>query len=208
MPRSGHSYFLRHLHWRTPSSVSIPKALLPSTFPRSLRTECAGAQASAEGKAQACAFEGSLSFWTYCRTSHQYSWIFEADAVKAQHDSIELTFSRKRGGNQGAEGDDTGQGWFVQNDLSLLDAEGEYFYDAQAELLYMHSANLPSELVVPSLANIIELRGTPAQPVRSSTASASARLSTPPFATTGSSGKRARTAAMAVWSHSPTLPPF
>ena len=106
MPRSGHSYFLRHLHWRTPSSVSIPKALLPSTFPRSQK--------------------GSLSFWTYCRTSHQYSWIFEADAVKAQHGSIELTFSRKRGGNQGAEGDDTGQGWFVQNDLSLLDAEGEY----------------------------------------------------------------------------------
>ena len=169
MPRSGHSYFLRHLHWRTPSSVSIPKALLPSTFPRSLRTECAGAQASAEGKAQACASEGSLSFWTYCRTSHQYSWIFEADAVKAQHDSIELTFSRKRGGNQGAEGDDTGQGWFVQNDLSLLDAEGEYFYDVQAEMLYMHSANLPSELVVPSLANIIELRGTPAQPVRNVT---------------------------------------
>ena len=142
MPRSGHSYFLRHLHWRTPSSVSIPKALLPSTFPRSLRS-------------------GSLSFWTYCRTSHQYSWIFEAEAVRAQHDSIELTFSRKRGGNQGAEGDDTGQGWFVQNDLSLLDAEGEYFYDVQAEMLYMHSANLPSELVVPSLANIIELRGTP-----------------------------------------------
>ena len=144
MPRSGHSYFLRHLHWRTPSSVSIPKALLPSTFPRSLRSN-----------------EGSLSLWTYCRTSHQYSWIFEADAVKAQHGSIELTFSRKRGGNQGAEGDDTGQGWFVQNDLSLLDAEGEYFYDVKTELLYMHSANLPSELVVPSLANIIELRGTP-----------------------------------------------
>ena len=58
-------------------------------------------------------------------------------------DGIGYTFNA--GGNQGGEGNDAGEEWFLTNIMEELDAPNEFFYDADAQLLYFF-ANVSAEL--------------------------------------------------------------
>jgi len=91
-------------------------------------------------------------------------------------------FSSKRGGNQGGEGNDSGGEWFITNVIEELDADNEFFYDATTKKLYFlpnqtavapssssHVDGLiapPSEAVVPTLDQLIDVAGSQAKPVR------------------------------------------
>lgn len=79
-----------------------------------------------------------------------------------------LTFGR--GGNQGGEGSDSASEWWVEGVQEELDAPNEFYYDADTETLslyYNGTGTPPADgLVIPTLANMIELRGDQEKPVR------------------------------------------
>ncbi len=92
-----------------------------------------------------------------------------------------FVFDTAQGGNQGGEGNEGAGEWFVENLREELDAPNEYFYDAATkQLLFLWngtdatgsgSGNTPPTdgVVVPTLANFIELRGSKDRPVRNVT---------------------------------------
>lgn len=83
-----------------------------------------------------------------------------ADSVPAAA-GVSSSFFFTGGGNQGAEGNERADEWFIENVFEELDAPGEFFFDAGAGALYVlfNTSAPPSEVVVPTLATLIELRG-------------------------------------------------
>ena len=78
------------------------------------------------------------------------------------------------GGHQGGEGDDAGGEWFIEGVMQELDAPNEYYYDAAGKKLYFYpnaSGAPDAEVVVPTLATLLSIKGTKAQPVRNVTIS-------------------------------------
>jgi len=76
------------------------------------------------------------------------------------------------GGNQGGEGSDTAAEWWIDNVFEELDAANEFFFDPDLKLLYFYYNGTeipPSQVVVPILANLIELRGNQLHPVQNIT---------------------------------------
>ena len=99
------------------------------------------------------------------RPGHWYTWMFEVNGTTAG--GRNLTFGR--GGNQGGEGADAGAEWWIENVAEELDAPGEWFFDGGAgtlDLVHNGTGPPPTEgVVVPTLATLLELRGTQATPV-------------------------------------------
>jgi len=80
-----------------------------------------------------------------------------------------FTFSTKRGGNQGGEGNDEGGEWFVSNVKEELDAANEFYYDEHAKKLYYipnGTATPSSDVVVPTLDQLLDIQGTQSKPVK------------------------------------------
>jgi hypothetical protein len=105
--------------------------------------------------------------------------MFEVESYNASHSfsgggsgggsSQAYLFATDKGGNQGGEGSDSAGEWWIEGMREDLDAENEYWFDATTKQLYFHyngTGAPPSEAVVPKLANMIELQGAQAYPVR------------------------------------------
>ncbi len=78
-------------------------------------------------------------------------------------------FSTDKGGNQGGEGSESAGEWWIEGMKEDLDAPNEYWYDEEAKELYFYyngTGTPPTEAVVPTLANLIELQGAQSYPVR------------------------------------------
>eukprot|EP00931_Biecheleriopsis_adriatica_P028735 TRINITY_DN17128_c0_g1_i4.p1 TRINITY_DN17128_c0_g1~~TRINITY_DN17128_c0_g1_i4.p1 ORF type:complete len:907 (+),score=123.99 TRINITY_DN17128_c0_g1_i4:215-2722(+) len=76
------------------------------------------------------------------------------------------------GGNQGSDGNDEGAEWFIEGVIEELDAPNEYFFDTETKLLHFKvnsTAPPASEIVVPTLANLFDIIGSQASPVRNVT---------------------------------------
>jgi hypothetical protein len=107
------------------------------------------------------------------RQYHWYSWMF---AVAGVNGSV-LTFGEPGpggGGHQGGEGCEQGDEWWVEGVLEELDAENEYWHDAQAGVLYFYpnasdaspsDGSPPSALDVPLLHTFFSLYGSQEAPV-------------------------------------------
>ena len=100
------------------------------------------------------------------RPGHWYTWMFEVDKVT---EDGEWMFGA--GGNQGGEGSDIGGEWFIEGALEELDAENEFFYDKTTQLLHLYyngTGPPPTDatFVVPTLANMIEVRADQQYPAR------------------------------------------
>ena len=80
----------------------------------------------------------------------------------------EKAFVFGAGGNQGGEGSETAGEWWIDNVFEELDAENEFFFDPASRQLYFipNATSPPTDVVVPTLANIFEVRGSQAQPVK------------------------------------------
>ena len=129
------------------------------------------------------------------RPHHWYTWMFGVKADAAGHNggaanASELLFGA--GGNQGGEGAEYADEWYIENVAEELDAPNEYYYDPATRVLrFVYNATAgapvhapeaaahegrgggasgtatpPSEAEVPLLTNLIELRGSADQPVR------------------------------------------
>lgn len=110
------------------------------------------------------------------RPGHWYTWMFEV--YNASHSvsgdggdsgAGSYVFATDKGGNQGGEGSDSAGEWWIEGMREDLDAENEYWFDATAKQLHFYyngTGAPPSEAVVPKLANMIELQGAQAYPVR------------------------------------------
>ena len=102
------------------------------------------------------------------RPAHWYTWMFEVSRAKVETDgSQSLLFGG--GGNQGGEGADFADEWYIENVFEELDAPGEFFYSPSDGKLFLvangSSWSPPAEVVVPSLATLIRLNGSRAKPV-------------------------------------------
>ena len=87
-----------------------------------------------------------------------------------------FTFSTKRGGNQGGEGNNEGGEWFVEGVKAELDAPNEFFWDEQEQLLFylpngtgtdaaLAAPPAGGDVAVPTLDVLFDLQGTMAEPV-------------------------------------------
>ena len=109
-----------------------------------------------------------------CYTHPDGTWapVAEAGVTSARGPATISALHFGRGGNQGGEGNDQAAEWFIENVMEELDAPNEFFYDnstGRLLLVYNGSGTPPSNVVVPTLANIFELRGSPDFPVRNVT---------------------------------------
>jgi hypothetical protein len=83
------------------------------------------------------------------------------ESLPTEGQSVSSSFFFSGGGSQGAEVSERADEWFIENVFEELDAPGEFFFDADAGALYVlfNTSAPPSEVVVPTLATLIELRG-------------------------------------------------
>ena len=108
-----------------------------------------------------------LSYW---RNGHWFSMAVRvSSAEKSPENATALAWAY--GAFQGAEGDSTGEDWYVDHVREELDAPREFFLDAAAQKLYFfHNASAgtppPADWTfeVPSLAVLVNISGTPAAP--------------------------------------------
>ncbi|CAK0845156.1 unnamed protein product [Prorocentrum cordatum] len=67
-----------------------------------------------------------------------FTWMFEVDAQSVENKTLSWSY----GGFQGAEGDDAGGTWYIENVLEELDVANEFFHDSKLGLLYyFHNAS-------------------------------------------------------------------
>mmetsp|Transcript_4887 Transcript_4887/g.8715 ORF Transcript_4887/g.8715 Transcript_4887/m.8715 type:complete len:863 (-) Transcript_4887:94-2682(-) len=97
------------------------------------------------------------------RPQHWASWMFEVSGEESN--STHLMFSK--GGFQGGRGENLGEAFFVENVEEELDAENEFFFDAQKQhLLYYSRGKAPQgDVEIPTLKTIFRLSGTQEDPV-------------------------------------------
>lgn len=115
------------------------------------------------------------------RPGHWYSWMFQVESCNLSHSvdpgiddahtgvGASYRFATDKGGNQGGEGSDTAGEWWIEGMEEDLDAPNEFWYDEAAKNLYFYyngTGTPPNEASVPSLANLIELQGAQAYPIR------------------------------------------
>eukprot|EP00054_Salpingoeca_dolichothecata_P029630 m.234239 g.234239 ORF g.234239 m.234239 type:complete len:949 (-) comp26517_c0_seq1:30-2876(-) len=84
------------------------------------------------------------------------------------------TFSFSAGGNQGGEGSETAAEWFVEGLKEELDASNEFYFDESSRTLSLiynstDSSSPPSEVVVPTLAQLFVVQGAQEFPVKNIT---------------------------------------
>ena len=100
------------------------------------------------------------------RPHHWYTWMWEVSKESIGPVANATAFFFGRGGNQGGEGADYADEWWIENVAEELDAPNEYFYDKssrQLRLIYNGTgkdATPPAQVDVPSLTNLFELRGS------------------------------------------------
>ena len=102
------------------------------------------------------------------RPSHWYTWMFgvKAQTVGPVPAAASLLFGS--GGNQGAEGADRADEWFIENVAEELDAPNEFFFDVttnELRLVYNGTGSPPTEVEVPTLATLIAMHGSLGHPV-------------------------------------------
>jgi hypothetical protein len=110
---------------------------------------------------------------TAWRPSHWYSWMWRVKGATVGPDVNATALLFGAGGNQGGEGSDAAAEWWIENVAEELDAPNEYFYDIRSRelrLIWNHTSageidrtaaprEPPSQIAVPRLTNLIELRG-------------------------------------------------
>ena len=182
--------------WTTYDNVNAISGDVPSPGSSTSSVKFVGNFSTAEQCAAAC--RSNYSAWTwhsphfdnaqwatgcYGRVDGVWSPVPQQDVFsgRAPHQDG-TTFHFGAGGHQGGEGSDDAGEWFIENVREELDAPNEFFYDAMnQQLLYIpNSSNASgstvardleqSVVVVPSIANFIELRGASSNdPVRNVT---------------------------------------
>lgn len=107
----------------------------------------------------------------YWRNGHWFSMATRVAAAAVNASDKALALSWTYGAFQGAEGDSTGEDWFIEHVREELDAPKEFFLDAAAQKLYFFhnaSAGTPPPagwtFEVPALAVLINISGTVAAP--------------------------------------------
>jgi hypothetical protein len=113
----------------------------------------------------------------YWREGHWFSMMVRVAGVSVGGDNATtLTFGR--GAFQGAEGENSGSEWYIENVLEELDAPREFFHDAATQkLYYFHNASSgtppPADWVweVPTLAVLISITADSSAPATNITIS-------------------------------------
>ena len=107
----------------------------------------------------------------YWRNGHWFSMATRVAAAAVNASDKALALSWTYGAFQGAEGDSTGEDWFIEHVREELDAPKEFFLDAATQKLYFFhnaSAGTPPPagwtFEVPALAVLINISGTVAAP--------------------------------------------
>ena len=98
------------------------------------------------------------------------NWMFAVDEIAQSVDGQEANLSFSRGGWQTAASDQGGPSdYFLEGQLELLDEQGEWFHDEEAERLYLMpnttDGSPPETVVVPRLRELISFEGTQRSPV-------------------------------------------
>jgi hypothetical protein len=158
---------LSDLHYRAPSGIVLNTTGAGSVLPHGPYRDPSGAHVFA---------------W---RPAHWYTWIFKvgrAEALSAQekeHGEDSNTGEANKtgqsllftgGGNQGGEGADYADEWFIDGVEEELDAPNEFYFDATAgKLLVYFNSTVPHTVVVPTRVVLLQVVGTKAKPVRNVT---------------------------------------
>eukprot|EP01065_Artemidia_motanka_P030302 TRINITY_DN3630_c3_g1_i1.p1 TRINITY_DN3630_c3_g1~~TRINITY_DN3630_c3_g1_i1.p1 ORF type:complete len:967 (+),score=267.54 TRINITY_DN3630_c3_g1_i1:85-2901(+) len=116
----------------------------------------------------------------YCFAATDGSWNPglqpKVDSIRMPHSGVTY-LSFEKGGFQGAEGVTAGQGWYIENVVEELDAEREFFYDADdGVLVYKPNSSDPSAVAADgspaaadwtatNLKELITITGTQQAPV-------------------------------------------
>jgi hypothetical protein len=92
------------------------------------------------------------------------NWQFNVNA-SSDPSSGELLWTE--GGFQEARGRDAGAEWYIENVIELLDSPCEWFVDQATSTLYFYANDTspPSNVIVPVLESLIELRGDMSAPI-------------------------------------------
>mmetsp|Transcript_55434 Transcript_55434/g.172019 ORF Transcript_55434/g.172019 Transcript_55434/m.172019 type:complete len:820 (-) Transcript_55434:96-2555(-) len=98
------------------------------------------------------------------------SWMFEVGDYKVTPEAPAGNYTFGRGGFQGARGENVGGDFFVENVFEELDNPGEFFYNESTGdlFLYYNGTGAPPqdmEVVVPHLRVLVNISGTPWDPV-------------------------------------------
>ena len=113
---------------------------------------------------------------------HHNHWATQMFDV-ATHDPTAQTLTWGNGGFQDARAANQGAEWYVENVFELLDAPNEYYFAPETHTLYLYyngTGPPPTQLVVPQLATLIDIAGTPGSPVRNVTLANLTLTDTPP----------------------------
>ena len=107
------------------------------------------------------------------RPGHWASWMYQVGGATFDSASGTTNFSFSSGGFQGSRGADSGEDSFVENVFEELDAPSEWFFDADAGVLYLWHNETPgtpppSALVwtPPANKHLFNITGTMASPVK------------------------------------------
>ena len=148
---NGCSYFVR-----SPSGFTLTPAELPHGASYDTAALIAGG--------------ATVNYW---RNGHWFSMTTKVAGatVDPATNTTDLTWTY--GAFQGAEGDSTGEDWYIDHVREELDAPKEFFLDAVAQkLYYFHNATAGTPppatwtFEVPALAVLINISGSPAAPAR------------------------------------------
>lgn len=98
------------------------------------------------------------------------NWMFAVDKIAQSVDGKEANLSFSRGGWQTAASNQGGPfDYFLEGQLELLDEQGEWLHDEEAEKLYLlpntTDGTPPETVVVPRLRELISFEGTQRSPV-------------------------------------------
>jgi len=104
------------------------------------------------------------------RPARWANWMFQVGAYNLTPEAPAGNYTFGHGGFQGARGENTGGDFFVENVFEELDSPGEFFYNESTGdlFLYHNGTGAPPadmEVVVPQLRVLINISGTPWEPV-------------------------------------------
>lgn len=93
----------------------------------------------------------------------------QANVISAHGPQSFSAFEFGAGGNQGGEGNEGAGEWFVEGVKEELDNPNEFWFDKSTHTLFFSpnsTSGPPSTIFVPTLANLIEIQGSQAMPVK------------------------------------------